>query len=98
MLAAYHDQFGTVAMLLARGADPDLPNHRGRSIIAGALFKCADDVVRELVAAGADLGAGTPSAQEVACEAPSMARAVLSKSSCCCCGFMSRNRSPGCSE
>ncbi len=66
MLAAYHDRIDTVTMLLTRGADPNRLNTRSQSIIAGALFKGADEVVRALVAAGADLDAGTPSAREAA--------------------------------
>ncbi|KGN30880.1 ankyrin [Knoellia sinensis KCTC 19936] len=66
MLAAYHDRPDTVSMLLSRGADPDLRNARDQSIIAGALFKGADEAVRLLVAAGADLDAGTPTARQAA--------------------------------
>ncbi|MBE7325587.1 ankyrin repeat domain-containing protein [Nocardioides sp. Y6] len=66
MLAAYHDHPDTVDMLIGRGADPDLRNARDQSIVAGALFKGADDVVRRLVAAGADLDAGTPTARQAA--------------------------------
>jgi ankyrin repeat protein len=66
MLAAYHGHVVTVEALLAAGADPDLRNHRDQSPIAGALFKGADDVVRALRAAGADLDAGTPTAREAA--------------------------------
>ena len=66
MLAAYHDRVDTVDMLLDRGADPDLRTARDQSIVAGALFKGADEVVRSLVAAGADLDAGTPTARQAA--------------------------------
>jgi ankyrin repeat protein len=66
MLAAYHGHVVTVEALLAAGADPDLRNHRDQTPIAGALFKGADDVVRALCAAGADLEAGTPSARAAA--------------------------------
>lgn len=66
MLAAYHDRLDTVSMLLDRGADPDVRNARDQSIVAGALFKGADEVVRSLVAAGADLDAGTPTARQAA--------------------------------
>lgn len=66
MLAAYHDRPDTVSMLLDRGADPDLRNARDQSIVAGALFKGADQVVRRLVAVGADLDAGTPTARQAA--------------------------------
>ncbi|MEI2808899.1 MAG: ankyrin repeat domain-containing protein [Nocardioides sp.] len=66
MLAAYHDRPDTVNMLLVRGADPDLRNARDQSIAAGAMFKGADEVVRRLVGAGADLDAGTPTARQAA--------------------------------
>lgn len=66
MLAAYHDRPDTVNMLLVRGADPDLRNARDQSIVAGAMFKGADEVVRRLVGAGADLDAGTPTARQAA--------------------------------
>lgn len=66
MLAAYHDRPDTVNMLLDRGADPDLRNARDQSIAAGAMFKGADEVVRRLVGAGADLDAGTPTARQAA--------------------------------
>lgn len=66
MLAAYHDRLDTVNMLLDRGGDPDLRNARDQSIVAGALFKGADEVVRRLVGAGADLDAGTPTARQAA--------------------------------
>ena len=66
MLAAYHDRPDTVNMLLDRGADPDLRNSRDQSIVAGAMFKGADEVVRRLVGAGADLDAGTPTARQAA--------------------------------
>ncbi|WP_110241414.1 ankyrin repeat domain-containing protein [Nocardioides gilvus] len=66
MLAAYHSQTETVAMLIRRGADVDLRNARDQSPVAGALFKGADDVVEVLKGAGADLDAGTPSARQAA--------------------------------
>ena len=66
MLAAYHDHAATVTMLLEHGADPNLRNTRDQSPLAGALFKGADEVVRRLVAAGADLDAGTPTARQAA--------------------------------
>jgi ankyrin repeat protein len=66
MLAAYHAQDETVAMLIGRGADVDLRNSRDQSPVAGALFKGADEVVELLVAAGADLDAGTPTARAAA--------------------------------
>ncbi len=66
MLAAYHGHAATVAGLLARGADPNLRNHRDQAPVAGALFKGEDEVVRLLVAGGADLEAGVPTAREAA--------------------------------
>lgn len=66
MLAAYSGQTETVALLLARGANPDLRNGRDQSPVAGALFKGEDEVVALLIAAGADLDAGTPSARAAA--------------------------------
>ena len=66
MLAAYHGHAGTVRALLRLGADPDLRNARDQTPLAGALFKGADDVVRELRLAGADLDAGTPTARAAA--------------------------------
>jgi hypothetical protein len=53
-------------MLLERGADPNIRNGRDQSPVAGALFKGEDAVVARLVAAGADLDAGTPTAREAA--------------------------------
>lgn len=66
MLAAYHGHEETVAMLLERGANPDIRNVRDQSPIAGALFKGEDAVVVKLLAAGADLDAGTPTARDAA--------------------------------
>lgn len=66
MLASYHGHAGTVAMLLARGADPDRLNARGQSPLAGAIFKGEDDVVARLLAGGADPDVGTPSARATA--------------------------------
>ena len=66
MLAAYHGQEETVDMLLGRGANPDIRNVRDQSPIAGALFKGEDVVVAKLLAAGADIDAGTPSARDAA--------------------------------
>ncbi|MGA7205888.1 MAG: ankyrin repeat domain-containing protein [Specibacter sp.] len=66
MLSAYRGQAETVATLLGRGANPDLPNGRDQTPVAGALFKGEDAVVALLVAAGADLDAGTPTARAAA--------------------------------
>ena len=48
------------------GADPDRTNDRGQSPLAGAIFKGEDDVVRVLLAAGADPDVGTPNARATA--------------------------------
>lgn len=66
MLAAYNGHVETVEMLIARGADVNIPNSRNQSPIAGAIFKGEEEVVRVLKQAGADLDSGTPSARETA--------------------------------
>lgn len=66
MLAAYHGHDQLVAGLAARGADVDRRNDRGQSPLAGAVFKADPDVVRALLAAGADPDVGEPSARETA--------------------------------
>jgi ankyrin repeat protein len=66
MLATYHGRVDTVELLLTRGADPDLRNHRDQTPIAGALFKGEDAIVARLKNSGADLDAGTPSAHDTA--------------------------------
>ena len=66
MLAAYHGHAGTVRLILEHGGDPNMPNDRGQTPLAGAVFKGSTDVARELLAAGADPDAGTPSARAAA--------------------------------
>lgn len=66
MLAAYHGHASTVRMLAAHGADVNRLNDRGQSPLAGAIFKGEDDVVQELLTAGADPDVGTPTARESA--------------------------------
>jgi ankyrin repeat protein len=66
MLAAYNGRPSTVILLTARGADVNRLNDRGQSPIAGAVFKLEPEIVRTLLAAGADPNAGTPSAIETA--------------------------------
>ncbi|KAJ7859006.1 hypothetical protein B0H13DRAFT_2075478 [Mycena leptocephala] len=58
MLAAYE--------LLDRGGDPNLLNDLGQSIVAGAVFKTHDDVVRALMEKGADPRLGKPNAIQAA--------------------------------
>jgi len=66
MLAAYHAHPGAVNLLIERGADVDRLNDRGQSPLAGAVFKGAEEVVRALVAAGADPYVGYPTADDAA--------------------------------
>ncbi|MGI8664964.1 MAG: ankyrin repeat domain-containing protein [Jatrophihabitans sp.] len=66
MLAAYHGHAGLVTGLAARGAEVDAINDRGQTPLAGAVFKASPDVVRALLAAGADPDLGSPSARESA--------------------------------
>lgn len=66
MLAAYAGHTSLANALLMRGADPNGLNDRGQSIVAGAVFKAHDDIVRALVTAGADPRLGTPTAIETA--------------------------------
>lgn len=53
-------------MLLSKGADPNRVNDRGQSIIAGAVFKAHNEVVRLLKEAHADLHLGHPTAIQTA--------------------------------
>jgi uncharacterized protein len=66
MLAACHGHAGTVAALVALGADPDRANDRAQSPLAGAIFKGQDAVVAALLLAEADPDVGTPSARATA--------------------------------
>jgi ankyrin repeat protein len=66
MLAAYHGHAATVSALAGLGADVDRLNDRGQSPLAGAVFKDEPEVVRALLAAGADPDAGRPTARETA--------------------------------
>jgi ankyrin repeat protein len=52
--------------LLDRGGDPNLLNDLGQSIVAGAVFKTHDDVVRALMEKGADPRLGKPNAIQAA--------------------------------
>ena len=66
MLAAYHGHPATVALLAERGAEVNRLNDRGQTPLAGAVFKGEQDVVRTLVAAGADPDLGSPTARATA--------------------------------
>jgi ankyrin repeat protein len=66
MLASYGGRPETVGMLLDRGADANIRNGRDQTPVAGALFKGEEAVVALLVAADADLEAGTPTARAAA--------------------------------
>ncbi len=66
ILAAYHCQADTVAMLLRRGADTGRVNDRGQTALGAAVFRQSVPVVRSLLAAGADPAAGERSALQVA--------------------------------
>lgn len=58
--AAHRD---TARALLERGADVHRLNDRGQSALAAATFKQDTEVVRTLLAAGADPDEGNPSAR-----------------------------------
>jgi uncharacterized protein len=62
ILAAYHEHPGTVAALLARGADPARENDRGQTALTAATFRCCTKAVTALLDAGADPAQGTQSA------------------------------------
>lgn len=66
MLAAYAGHTDLSRALLTRNADPNRLNDRGQSIVAGAIFKAHDEIVRILIAAGADPRLGKPTAIETA--------------------------------
>lgn len=53
-------------MLLEEGADCNVLNDHGQSVIAGAVFKGWDEVVRVLMEGGAELEKGQPNAVESA--------------------------------
>jgi ankyrin repeat protein len=64
-----------VAALLERGADHGRVNDRGQTALAAAVFRQSEAAVRDLLAAGADVDAGSPSARATAAffELPAMA-------------------------
>ena len=66
MLAAYAGHLELTKTLLQHGADPNRSNDLGQSIIAGAVFKGYDDIVRVLAENGADSRLGKPNAIEIA--------------------------------
>lgn len=66
MLAAYAGHAELTKELLKRGADPNRLNDLGQSIVAGAVFKAHDDVVRALMEKNADPRLGTPTAIQTA--------------------------------
>lgn len=66
MLAAYAGHTELTTELLERGADPNRLNDLGQSMIAGAVFKSHDGVVRALAQKGADPRLGTPNAVQTA--------------------------------
>jgi hypothetical protein len=76
MLAAYHGHTDLVRSMLTipesemriKHGKPDTNqlNGRGQSIVAGAVFKGHDDVVRTLIEYGADPQAGHPNAEDSA--------------------------------
>lgn len=66
ILAAYHEQAGTVRALLDRGADVERLNDRSQNALTCAVFKQDVESVRMLLDAGADPDAGQPSARATA--------------------------------
>ena len=56
MLASYHGHRETTEVLLSRGADPNVPNDRGQTPLAGAVFKGDIDIIEALLKHGADPG------------------------------------------
>lgn len=66
MLSTYHGHLPLSRLLLSHGADPNRLNDRGQSPLAGAVFKGEGDIVELLLAFGADVDLGRPSAAEAA--------------------------------
>jgi len=66
ILAAYHDQPGTVRMLLEHGADPNRVNDRGQTALGAAVFRRSTESTAVLLEHGADPHAGGRSAVEIA--------------------------------
>ncbi len=55
MLAAYSGCAEAVALLLKKGANPNSVDNAGNSVLMGATFKDDEAIVRQLIAAGADV-------------------------------------------
>jgi uncharacterized protein len=66
ILAAYHQQSGTVRALLDRGADVERLNDRSQNALTCAVFKQDGEIVNMLMDAGADPDAGRPSSRATA--------------------------------
>ena len=67
MLSSYSGHTSLTRSLLLKGADPNIINDRGQSILAGAVFKAHDvEIVKVLVEGGADPTMGMPSAIQAA--------------------------------
>ena len=66
ILAAYHQNGGTVRALLDRGAEVGRLNDRSQNALTCAVFKQDAQVARMLLDAGADPDAGQPSARATA--------------------------------
>lgn len=66
MLSAYAGHLELTKALLSRGADPNRLNDLGQSMIAGAVFKAHDDIVRVLMDTGVNPRLGTPNAIQTA--------------------------------
>jgi ankyrin repeat protein len=66
MLVAYAGHTDLTKELLQRDADPNRLNDLGQSIVAGAVFKGYNEVVKALVEKQADPRSGTPTAIQTA--------------------------------
>ena len=66
MLSSYAGHTSLTHALLQKGADPNIINDLGQSILAGATFKGYNEIVNLLVEGGADPRMGTPSAIQAA--------------------------------
>lgn len=66
ILAAYHQNGGTVRALLDRGADVGRLNDRSQNALTCAVFKQDVQIVEMLMDAGADPDEGQPSARATA--------------------------------